>query len=171
MTTETTAIETLEVDGLLIDAETGEVLEWPAGMTGDRFEWVKQRMIEAGAQMRRWEALGGFYKQALGRMLDQMGVKKHEGVQWVAPGPRKHLDPEKLARFMEDREIPFPVQVAAYRRIVRAVSADAFIEEFGSEESIAALIEEKPSKPYIRFDTPARAAPSIHHGERDADEG
>lgn len=162
MTAET-RIETLEAEGLLIDADTGEIIEWPEGVTTDRFEWMKQKMIEAGAQMRRWEALGGFYKQALGRMLDQMGVKKHEGVQWVAPGPRRVLDPIKMADWMLSCEVPADIQLKVYRETVKAVDAAVVVDIF-RDDSLAALVEERPSKPYIRFDVQARSAPSIHKG-------
>jgi hypothetical protein len=150
-------VNTVEVEGLLIDEDTGEVLDWPEGVTGDRFEWIKSRMIEANAQKTRWDQLCGYYKQALGRMLDEMGVKKHEGVQWVAPQERPWIDPVKLGVWLSETEVPIPMRLAVYDRATKALDAGIVRDMLPDLD----IIEYKASKPYIRFDTPQRAAPEI----------
>jgi len=65
----------VSIDGLIVDAGSGEVIEWPAGITGDKFEWLTFRATQHQANIDGHKQALGIINQALGRMLSQAGQR------------------------------------------------------------------------------------------------
>lgn len=67
-------IAALKIGDLLIDEETGEVLEWPAGSGADRLAYLTRQCVEAQRAVKAWETALNAYRAAIGRLLDDAGI-------------------------------------------------------------------------------------------------
>ena len=159
-------VATVEVDGLIIDEETGEILERPEGWTQTQdFRNFAQRRDEAVRQRDRWDKLAGFYGERLGEMLTALGTKKHVeadmSVQWVERKPMRKIDPAALFDVLAGMEMPMDERVRFLRECVKVVDADKALAL--NEDAVWPLVEYVPVKPYIRQDIVAKPAPAIRY--------
>jgi hypothetical protein len=97
------------VGDLLIDEATGEILEWPADVAVDRWEWLGRQAAEARAQENAWKAAGGFYRRLLLGHLDAEQLDRFVG-ETVRFGRRNGRDnrvgdPAKLDAVREQFEL------------------------------------------------------------------
>lgn len=97
-----------DYDALVIDPDTGEILQWPVDLSVGRVEFLQQQHAEALQQEKAWElrkqhlsrALGDEIAQTDGRVLITAGYK----TTWVAPKDR-----EKLLRSRMDEALQWKV--------------------------------------------------------------
>ncbi len=165
--------EVIKIGDLLIDLATGEVLEWPRDLRGDRIEYLIQQLVEAQRAVKLWQDAVNAYKVALGRCLTDAGLISMHTSAGVAAWRTRTLRrgrPERVeavaARYELNRE-----QVAAIWACASALDAKklAALAEAGviPHEAVDDLIEVTVSRFVVV--TPARPAPpSIVRGRRDA---
>lgn len=139
----------IRIDGLVIDPDTGEVVEWPDGWAGDRIEHLLAAYHEAALNLDGWQARIGQLKAALGRQLEDRDLRSLSTalgtVRWVAPVPSLR-----------------PLGVKELREVV--------VERYGFEEGaalLADLVREQATRPYVRVDKPAAPAPAIERVQRE----
>ena len=65
--------EVVRVDDMLVDPETGEILEG-----ADDLDSLTQRLVDAQAQIKAWEQAVALYKSAIGRKLDLLNIRTAE---------------------------------------------------------------------------------------------
>lgn len=153
MTTE----QAIKIDDLVIDEETGEILETPEGI-GDPLEWLTHRANEANAASNAWKAASGMYKKAIGELLNQAGVKSMR-TQHGTPGWRGRLTrtgrPERLPEVAKEHELS-RAQENAILACAKTLDAKLLDDlENVPKEATRALIDESetswvqitPSKP------------------------
>ena len=103
MTTE----QAVKIGDIIIDEETGEILEMPEGI-GDPLEWLTHRTNEANAASNAWKGIAGMYKKAIGELLNKAGVKSMR-TQYGTPGWRGRVTrmgcPELLPDVAERYEL------------------------------------------------------------------
>lgn len=118
-------VSAIRIDDLLIDEATGEVLEWPAGMRGERVEYLTRRCVEAQAAMKAWEVAYNAYLAALGKMLTDAGVRSIK-TAWGTPSLRSRTDrrgrPERVPKVAARYELS-PQQVQAIWMCASALDA------------------------------------------------
>jgi hypothetical protein len=106
MTTEQTD-EVAKIGDIIIDPESGEILEMPEGV-GDPIEWLTHKTNEAQRAGKAWEAVTGMYKAALGELLNKAGVKSMR-TQYGAPGwrsrPNRKVRVDRLPDVIKDYEL------------------------------------------------------------------
>lgn len=169
----------LRVDDLLIDEETGEVLEWPPGWSADRLAVLIENHEFADRQMKQWDKTKRAYKLALSRMLDELGVKSTSAdtgrATWVADGVtsrspaanvRKAVNLELLTDeqatelLIEAAKELDPKLVAQWVNDQVAKFPDASMESWAAR-ALTVLIDESPRSGYVRVTPAARPAPTI----------
>lgn len=64
--------------GMVVDEATGEILEWPEGVT-DKLEYLAMQHRAAAEQEKGWEVQKGFWARLLDRALAEVGTKKYAG--------------------------------------------------------------------------------------------
>ena len=64
--------------GMVVDDATGEILEWPDGIT-DKLEYLAMQHRAAAEQEKGWEFQKGFWSRLLDRALAEVGTKKYAG--------------------------------------------------------------------------------------------
>jgi hypothetical protein len=161
-------METANVDGLLVDLETGEILEFPEGITGDKFEWAKHKLLQAQEQEKVWKARVQIFKSSLGKMLIDMGVKKHEGVQWVTGATVPKVKSDSFVDFIEQMEVPDSLKVTYYRDCSSTYNAKKVMEFFGGAPGDDGynLIHWDQRAGYVRYDPPAHMAEPVKYDTR-----
>jgi hypothetical protein len=123
------ALSAVKVGDLVIDEDTGEILELPAGV-GEPIAWLTHRANEAKAAKKAWEALEAMFKAALGRLLIQSDLKKMT-TEYGTPGWRSRktlrVDMDRLDDVVQEFELG-PADIAAIRGCVKAYDAKAILE-------------------------------------------
>jgi hypothetical protein len=143
MTTE----EAVKIGDLIIDEETGEILEMPEG-AGEPLEWLTHRANEARAASKAWEGIGGMYKKAIGQLLIKAGVKSMR-TQYGTPGWRGRLTrtgrPERLPEVAKEHELSRDQQnaILGCASALDAKKLDAL--EGVPKEAKAGLVDESES--------------------------
>ncbi len=165
--------EVVKIGDLLIDLATGEVLEWPPGLRGDRIEYLIQQLVEAQRAVRLWQDAVNAYKVALGRCLTDAGLISMHTSAGVATWRTRTLRrgrPERVeevaARYELNRE-----QVANIWACASALDAKklAALAEVGviPREAVDDLVDVTVSRFVVV--TPARPAPpTIERGRRNS---
>jgi hypothetical protein len=67
--------------------------------------------------------------------------------------------------WLSETEVPIPLRLAVYDRATKALDAGIVREMLPDLDE--ALIEYKAARPYLRYDTPQRAAPEIRRNGND----
>lgn len=65
--------------GVLLDGDTGEIVEWPEGLGGDRLEWLMAQHRSATEQRDAWEVERSGWGRALEAILDVTGERSYSG--------------------------------------------------------------------------------------------
>lgn len=153
-----------EIEGLVVDIETGEIVNFPAGVGANEVAYLAGRRDAAMRQREKWDKLVGFYGELLGGYIDRTPEKKiKEGdyaVQWVEPKDREVIPTDMLVVWMDTQELPLPVKYNALAATVKTVDVPKLRELF--KDDIAGIIERRPTKRYIKQDIIHKAAPSFH---------
>lgn len=167
------------VDDLVIDEDTGEVLEWPQELRDlpGKAEYLAMRLEQAEDAYKVWRQYAGYLKQALGRLLDDAGVDSlrtaYGTVRWVAAVTRTGRV-ERLPQVERDYELSRE-QVGMILACAKSLDADLLeglkqSPQFaGCEDAIAALIEERTAR-YVRRYPARRLPPEIRREELEPQE-
>ena len=173
MTTPETATAT-RVDGLLIDEETGEILEGDGIAT----EQLQLNHIAAGDQEKDWKATKQAYGRALQRRLDEAGTRAlntDSGRTWEVAGSvtlkarASAVLEAKSLELMNDAQAERLLLAAAKEldpEIVQAHIADIAGENEGLRRQLRRqLIDEQPRSGYVQSKAPKRDAPKVERVE------
>lgn len=159
---------------LLVDEETGEILEWPADAGADRLEYLGRQRAEARRQESAWRQLGGFHGRLLLALLEAEQLDAYNGASvriLRQPGrDNRYGDPAKIPQAWRRFELT-PVQLDAIWRCATRLDRQALLEQETAGELPAGLTEfltaGQIGAPYVRVDTARRSAPRIETELRD----
>lgn len=97
------------VGDLIIDQDSGEILEWPVDLKVDRWEWLARQAAETTAQEKAWKAAGGFFRRLLLGYLEAEQLDRYTGadVKFARRNgqDRRWADPAKLDEVKERYEL------------------------------------------------------------------
>lgn len=68
--------------GVLIDGDTGEILEWPEGLGGDRTEWLMAQHVNATEQEKAWKIEKGTWGRGLELILEESEQRGYAGTEF-----------------------------------------------------------------------------------------
>lgn len=159
--------DAIKVGDLIIDEETGEILQLPEGV-GDPFEWLTHKANEAAAAIKAWTAIGGMYKSALGELLTKAGVKSMR-TQYGAPGWRSRRNRkvriDRLPQVIDDHELShgdvLTLLLCASELSVTKVEA---LELPG--EAMKELIDEQPASTWVQISPATPMPPDVENVRR-----
>ena len=151
--------DAIKIGDLIIDEETGEILQLPEGV-GDPLEWMTHQANEARAAEKAWAAVGGMYKTALGDLLTKAGVKSMR-TKYGAPGWRSRRNRkvrlDRLPQILEDHELShedvLTLLLCASELSVTKVEAGDL-----PADALKELIDETPPATWVQI-TPASPQP------------
>ncbi len=157
MTTE----QAIKIDDLIIDEQTGEILQLPEGI-GEPLAWLTHKANDAIRASKAWEGIAGMYKKALGELLNQAGVKSIK-TQYGAPGWRERKNrqvridrlPDVIENYELDHGHILGLLLCASGLDVKMVAALKLPD--GVKEK---LIDEMPPTTYVQI-TPATPMPPV----------
>ncbi len=153
----------IRVDDLVVDVTTGEVVEWPRAVRGDRIEYLVHQLVEAQRAAKLWQEAAAVYKAALGRCLTDAGLTAMQTssgrVAWRTRVLRRGR-PERVetvaAPYELTREQVGAIWACAATLDAKKLSALAAAGAI-PQEAADELIEEQVSRFVVV--TPARPAP------------
>jgi hypothetical protein len=159
----------VKVGDLLVNEESGEILEWPAGWTGDKFEHLTLQAVKAQQNIAGWEQSLGIIKRALGWMLsqaDQRSIRTPYGTPRFASRVDRVAAPERVPQVVEQMELGREIEALIWMT-AKALDPKKLteLEQNGVlPEGVArALIEDKPRGPWLQIDPPKEQPPEISH--------
>ena len=159
--------EAVKVGDLVIDEETGEILETPEGI-GDPLEWLTHKTNEAIRAGKAWEGIAGMYKKALGELLNKAGVKSMK-TQYGAPGwrsrPNRKVRVDRLPDVIKDYELTH-AQIEALLLCapgLRVNEVELLDLPDGAKEK---LIEDGLPTAYLQITPPTPMPPDIERVKR-----
>lgn len=177
MTTETTEARTLtRIGEVLVDEDTGEIVEFPAG--ADRFEYLQVQHLFAKQQEEEWLEAKRAYARLLGRMLDEQQVRAlgtPSGRTRAVAGSTIRKSEARAVRDAQRVELLTAEQAA--RLLIEAAGAldvevvERLIKEFAGEDEAYAgrlrlvLIGETPRAGYVTTSAPRVGAPKVEREE------
>lgn len=80
----------LKVGDLVVDEETGEILELPKNV-GEPVAWMTHKLVEATAARKAWEQHEAIYKAVLGKLLDDANLTRMR-TEYGTAGRRSRLN-------------------------------------------------------------------------------
>lgn len=100
----------IRVDDILVDEETGEVLEWPNGIgPDDQLEWLQAQHRAALDEETAWRQAKGAYARAIGRKLRDMGLSRYSSDEyrsrWNSGRQTRRCTDERAREALEERVI------------------------------------------------------------------
>lgn len=162
------AITAQKIGDLVIDEETGEVLEWPEGVSGDKISALILRAVQARRNREGWEQAEALYKRAIGDQLSRAGVKAAKTqwgtASWRAPQPSPVGRADRLEAIAELHELTGTDLLLIYscgthidgkRLLLLAEKVPSLAK------AITEMIEWRETKVHVRIDPPREAAPEI----------
>lgn len=155
----------VKVGDIVVNEETGEIVEWPEG-AGDRLEALVMRCRQAQENADGWKQAEAVLKRAIGRLLDEAGVKSLTTAYGTASWRSRtdtRLPLRDFAEYAHKVELP-RADVLAVVAVLGAlpVSKDteaALKETLGSD--VDWLVTRSPSAPWVQIDRPRTAPPRI----------
>jgi len=163
----------VKIGDLLIDEETGEVLEWPEGVSGDKFEWLTLRAKQAQANIDGWKAVEAHLRRALGHMLgDQRSIKTAYGTPRWASRVDRIAKPERVPKVVQEFELSREGELAIWMtaKELDPKRIDVLPEELVPAEAKRLLVEDVPRGPWVQIDPPRAAPPEIERVSRRREE-
>ncbi len=157
MTTE----QAVKIDDLIIDEQTGEILQLPEGI-GEPLAWLTHKANDAIRNGKTWEGIAGMYKKALGELLNQAGVKSIK-TEYGAPGWRERKNRTVRVDRLPDVIENYELDRGDLLRLLMCVSGmnvkmvDALELPDGAKEK---LIDEHPPTMYVQI-TPVAPMPPV----------
>lgn len=174
-------------DGFLIDTDSGEVLEWPEGITAaNRLDYLIARAEEAGRNERSWKSFKDALRRRIGADLDRLDARSYRSpygtARWQA-GRESAMAPVErvpevaeifeLAREDVDRLMACvtaldvghleALRQAEIERLREAAGAPDDAEIVGAAspllDAIDSLIVRTSGAPFVMIDRPRPAPP------------
>lgn len=156
----------INLDGMIIDDETGEVLAFAHKVPGprQRFNMILNQARRADRQEKRWKQISGALRQALLRELDADGVKAADDGETkaqVVETTRRTASAKNLlalaVRFELDDDQVKAVLGTATALDVRRI--DGLVEDGTIPAEVARQLMATSQSRYVRLDTIAEEAP------------
>lgn len=151
-------METVVIDGVAIDSETGEILEWPEGL-GDQMEYLAMRIAMSTLAIKGHEEAIAHWKRAAGRLLAQQGARSVATdwgtLSWRGRVDRK-VDPAAFANWAHEAEMPASDIIRVLVEAAGSLNADV-VEKAGAGE----IVERIERGPWVQMDKPRTPAPAI----------
>jgi len=155
------ALSAVKVGDLVIDEETGEILELPAGV-GEPIAWLTHRANEAKAAKEAWAALEGMFKAGLGRKLIESDLKKM-ATEYGTPGWRSRktlkVDMDRLDAVIQEFDLGISA-ITAIRGCVKAYDAKAIMELEIPLGARMALTHQEEAE-WVQIQPPAPQPPDV----------
>lgn len=157
------------VGDFLVDDDTGSILEWPMDWGPDRVDRLISEARYAAEQAARWNQVAGMYRKALGRMIDEAGVKSLASDSGVARGVagrrsariaaiEQAVKRENLTDAEAEALILASVATLKVDALLKAI--DEHVADEGRRKRLRVdLIEQ--GEGYVRVEGARRAAPAI----------
>jgi len=153
-------MDVIHLDGVDIDAETGEIL---GDVPGDRMEWLASQLARAKANVQGWTQLEAILKRQAERLLIDSGAKSVRtayGTLTLMLG-RETVDAEgvkslvaEAGELVDEREF--------YRRCCNGFNARAVKDALGPVlglEAVEAVL--RRGKDYVQLNPPREEAPAV----------
>lgn len=151
----------VRVGDLVINEDTGEILEWADGIT-DQMEALVMRDMQAKQNIEGWERARMLLKLAIGRLLDQQGVRSfstpYGKPTWMAGRRTESVDVEGVKHLMEEREVSQAEALAVFAHSTKALDPKKIREYLPDCEGVISV---KEGKAYVQVNPPTQAAPVI----------
>ncbi len=147
----------IDLDGLIVDSETGEVIEAPAG--ADVIAMAAHRFREAKEQAKEWTARAGLFQQVLLRGQETRRAVYGDTVITTRYDNYTAFNADAWREFAEDAEL----LLAEWRAL--AMSSRGFdlkqLEDAVGEllPAIARFYETKPKSPFVMASIVTKHAP------------
>lgn len=143
----------VEIDGVTIDTETGEVIESPAEVKRDLRAWLQVQHREATEIQKGWEMQKGAVGRALMREMQAGGVSKVQSGDLVSSlrggGSTRTFLRDKWREDMEAAELT----LADWREIaLNLLDTDTPPPGMTREEFERSYVQRKPRSKYIQTD-------------------
>jgi hypothetical protein len=164
---------TVLVGETVLDEETGEILEWPAGVS-DRLEYLATQHRNAAEQEKGWGVQKGFWSRLLDRALSEAGTKKHAGATFIATSvasttlrsaPAEAVVDARAAELITDSEA-----TDLLLRAAKVLDTDEVEQWIGEQDEPRrkplrlALIKSSTRRGYVLTKPVLQAAPSTKKG-------
>ena len=157
----------VRIGDLVVDGKTGEILEWPEGISQDRFDWITNQARQAEDNMKGWERALILYKLTLGQLLTESG-KKSLPTPYGTPrwGQRDNTQApvERVPEIADKHELGTEALLFIYGCASR-LSVPRLRELKRMYPKLAPaiddLIEPGMSNPWVQIDKPRQVAPEI----------
>lgn len=148
-----------EIDGVLVDAETGEIIE----SNGDPIERLIAAGLEAQAQIKQWERYAKAMKFAAGHFLnaEHPRAETPAGIAKRISYPSRKAKPDGIPALLSEFELT-EAQVAALYECARDLDP-ALLDRLAAEgivpgDVVDALVTTSHVT-YVQFDALRKAAP------------
>lgn len=147
----------IEIDGVLVDADTGECMDLPTGT--DIMAWRAARLMDAMEQTRAWERAVGALKAGFVREQQDRRCQYGDVVVSVRQNVRREFAPEAFRAWLEDAHLDGGalLQLALAARAFDA----AGIEDEQVREAVARHVVERPTRPFAVAERVRKAAPRV----------
>ena len=161
---------------LVVDDETGEILEWPdLRATGlDRLEWLGRQRADARQEENAWKSVGGFYGKLIGQLMEADELVRYNGdtisITSSGTGDRRYGDPALLRALevgprRETRAILF-----AATRLDLAILRDLESRRLLPRGTGSEISRGSPPATYYQVRRARHAAPRLEQGLRETGE-
>jgi len=156
-----------KVDDLLIDPQTGEIIEFPEGLqaASERLAWLAHEYKEATNQENEWKAAKIRYAIVMERLLREMdwtAIKTERYIVRWQPGYNKaHMEnlPKAQANFeLSDEDVNLIILQCASALDAKRLELQAQSRP-DLKDALMSLIE--PTKGFIRVERLRREAPAV----------
>jgi cobalamin biosynthesis Mg chelatase CobN len=164
----------VKVDDLAIDEQTGEILEYPDGWTGDLIDYLAQREEYASQQSKEWKRSQDMLRFAIGKMLRERDIEAYttrygQSIK-LRQTTRRSATFDRLQSLMNRKRLPATLCRSIAQQLAATFDVDglkrlaANLEANGSTVHAQIireeLIEEKVTR-YIQVDPAKAEAPTM----------
>ena len=148
-----------EIDGVLVDAETGEIIE----SNGDPIERLVAAGLEAQAQIKQWERYAKAMKYAAGQFLNDEHPRAETpaGVARRVSYPSRKAKPDGIPALLSEFELS-EAQVAALYECARDLDPnllDKLADDGTVPGDVVDALVTTSQVTYVQFDALRKAAP------------
>lgn len=147
----------IEIDGAVIDDETGEVMDLPAG--SDRMGWLAARLIDAIEQERAWTRAVAALKTVFVKDQEERKAQYGDVVVSIRQSTRREFATEPFREWLAD------AQLDGGALLQLALAARAFdigsIADNGLVAAVERYVVAKPTRPFAMAERVRKAGPRV----------
>ena len=156
------------VGGIIIDDETGEIVELPPEARGlqERIVYLTQRLAEAQRAERAWAQAAALYKKALLPLLrawDGPPIRTDAGTPALRTRWTRSIRLDKLPAAFARHEVPRELADAVVRESVKSLDVELFaaaLERHNVPPALLAEVLDETTTVYAQI-APLRPAPPV----------